>query len=301
VISVLALCVTTPSFAQIIVGSPTVIEHPAPGQCYQLAEVYPGTTGTYTSGISPNQCWSGPTQSVNNIKAVPGIFCLERIPSTFKLNINAFATCGVGEQSPAVQSFRLKKQIPGSMKCPDTYKPKTIWQFGSGIRTWWTLLYTQPGTKFVLEVTVRCLTKLTNQPKIHIDRWSWEVVADLTVLDLVIDALHQGTMGTMEIPCIAGEDMYEALKAALTDLKTAPDRASQQDALFNMEALVIAYTAFGEFMDGDVWFPAGPPSDIAPLTPFNIAGIIDTLENPCGCKIIVDLEYIGTALGIVSL
>jgi hypothetical protein len=187
------------------------------------------------------------------------------------------------------------------MKCPETYKAKTWWQFGSGIRTWWTLLYTQPGTKFVLEVTVRCLTKIGNQPKIHIDRWSWQVVADLDILDNVIDALHQGTLGTMEIPCIAGEDMFEALKSALADLRSAPDRASQQDALFNFEALVIAYTAFGEFMDGDTWFPAGPPSDIAPLTPFNIAGIIDTLENPCGCKIIVDLEYIGTALGIVSL
>ena len=88
---------------------------------------------------------------------------------------------------------------------------------------------------------------------------------------------------------------------ALTTLRNAPTQAAQQDALFNMEALLFAFTAFGEFVDPDTWFPGGPPSNLAPMTPWaTTTGIIDTVENPCGCKLIVDLEYIGTALGIVT-
>ena len=33
---------------------------------------------------------------------------------------------------------------------------------------------------------------------------------------------------------------------------------------------------------------------------FGPTGILDTLENPCCCKILVDLDNLGTALGIQS-
>src|SRR5262249_21328177 len=153
----------------------------------------------------------------------------------------------MGEHAALVQSFRLKKEIPGSMKCPNTYMPAIHWQFGNMVRTWWTLLYTQPGTKFTLEVTVRCLKDSTNQPKIHMDRWTWEVVANFDSLEAVINALHQTTIGTLEVPCIVGEDMFQALMDALTTLRNAPTQVDQQDALFNFEALLFAFTAFGEF------------------------------------------------------
>jgi hypothetical protein len=214
--------------------------------------------------------------------------------------VNAFAICPPGEHGAFVQSFRLKTEIPESKKCPRAYPGAVYWQFGSQVRTWWTLMYTEPGTKFVLEVTVRCLN-LANQPKIHIDRWTWEVVATLDSLENVIHLLHQNTIGTLEIPCIVGEDMFQALLMTLTALKNAPTQADQQDALFNMEALIIAFTAFGEMCDPELWFPNGPPGNLAPMTPFATqTGLIDTLENPCGCKLIVDLEYLGTALGIVT-
>jgi hypothetical protein len=300
-----------PGFAQITVATMPVTEHPAPGQTFKLAEAYPGTSGTYAVGIAPNRCWSGSTQTEENIRAVPGVFCLVRDSTTFRLLVEAFATCGANERpdSKVVQSYRLKKEIPGSRKCPEVYRPATFWQFGSSqVRTWWTLIYTQPGTKFVLEVTVRCLT-LGGQPKIHIDRWTWEVVANLDTFENVIHVLHQGTLGTLEIPCIVGEDMFEALTQGLDNLRLAAviadpgaRQVAQQDALFSLEALVVAYAAVSDFVDPDIWFPAGPPGNLAPMTPFqSVTGLTDTLENPCACKLLVDLEYLGTALGIVSL
>ena len=66
-----------------------------------------------------------------------------------------------------MQAYRLIKQVPGSFKCPDVYglphfqpnssgnlvlQPYTYFQFGTGVRTWWALNFTQPGTVFILEV-----------------------------------------------------------------------------------------------------------------------------------------------------
>jgi hypothetical protein len=293
---------TIPAFAQIVNGGVVYIDHPGPGAAFQIAEAYPGSSGIYTTGIVPNRCFSGPDQSTENVTAVPGILCLARTPDlySFKLNVNAFATCPTDQHGAVVQSFRLKKEIPGSMKCPNTYRPATYWQFGSAVRTWWTLLYTQPGTTFTLEVTVRCLT-IGNQPRIHIDRWVWKVVATMESVALAVRVLHQNTIGTLEVPCIIGEDMYQALIGGLETLRQATTQVQQQDALFNVEALLMAYSAFGEFVDPDLWFPNGPPGNLAPMTPYaTVTGIIDTLENPCACKVIADLEYIGIATGIVT-
>lgn len=296
-----------------------VIYHPGPtaNDAYLLAQAYPGISlphqePSQLGTIRPNIRWSGanqdPTPENENIKAVPGIFSLAADPSTFRLNVGAFVTCPPGQESPFVQSYRLTKIIPGSDKCPMQFPARTFYQFGRGIRTWWVLNYTMPGTKFVLEVTVRCLETITRQPRLHIDRWTWMVDASLESLRNVIDVQHTHAISTLEVPCIVGEDLYKVLHDQVDQIDAALDLTGEQkiieaqNALFNTEGLILANACFVDVVEADLMFPNGLPSNMTSdqLTLFGVAGILDTIENPCACKLMVDLEYIGNVYGIVS-
>jgi hypothetical protein len=282
-----------------------------------IAEAYPVSPLNHTEtipcegdeDISPNSRWSAFEQLESNSKAVGGVLSL-----AVKLNSNppvldtaAFAACTEGGVEPFVQNVRLIKRIPGSDKCPTTYEKATFFQFGSGIRTWWTLIYTQPGTTFTLELTVRCLDEF-GHPSLHIDRYTWEVVATFESLLNVIDVLHTNALGTTEIPCISSEDMYDALVESIEDLaalgrtwETPEERADAQDALFNTEALVIGFACFTDcFVPQDVFSAAFPPANSLQFGDYGFTGLIDTLENPCACKILVDLEYIAKCYNIVA-
>jgi hypothetical protein len=224
-----------------------------------------------------------------------------------RLDVNCFVSCPDGQTQPFVQNVRLVKEIPGSGKCPNTFAPRTFFQFGvSGIRTWWTLIYTQPGTTFTLEVTVRCLTP-NGQPAIHQDIWKWKVVVTFASLRAVIDVLHTNTLGTTEVPCIASEDMFLALRDSVGRIEEkinadVPDVVGAQDELFNMEALIISFTAFTDcFVAENVFSQAFPPSNDMQNGDFGFTGIIDTIENPCACKLLADLEALALCEGIIVL
>ena len=155
---------------------------------------------------------------------------------------------------------------------------------------------------------------------------------------LLIEWFHTSELGMLEIPCIAGEDTYKSLLACADNLKAkikafevAPANTPQkdqalvtaQDALIDCEAFVFANMFLAEFVDltgpfdyvngapdsGPFSQPNGPPPNLAQPGPRDengdpvgslsgVIGIIDTFENPCACKLIVDLESIGTRLGI---
>jgi hypothetical protein len=237
-----------------------------------------------------------------------------------RLNCNAFALCnvpirinGFGEipagsfGSPFVQSCRLTKNIPIQPKCPGVYPGASYTQFGNGIRTWWSLIYSPPGTEFILRVTTRCLglpgTRFFGQTSVHIDEYHFKVVVTVESLLAVIDVLHSSALGTSEIPCIASEDVYLALRIAVARILCTSGQ-TQQDRLFVAEALVIAFCAFGDCFDQDVFFGPGvfPPSnDVSLSGAFGPTGIIDTFENPCCCKLLVDLDNLGSALGILNV
>jgi hypothetical protein len=299
-----------------------VYYHPGPtaDDAYLLAQAYPGMSLPHqVSSESPlgvirdNRGWSGALQPMTpeneNIKAVPGIFSLAADPETFRLNVAAFVVCPPGRHSPFIQSYRLTKIIPESNKCPMQFPGRTFYQFGRGIRTWWVLNYTMPGTKFVLELTVRTLDSATYQPRLHIDRWTWMVVADLDTLRNVINVQHSHAISTLEVPCIVGEDLYQMLLDQVEEIREAvkstdPDRMIQaQNALFNTEGLILSTACFVDVCESDLMFPNGLPTNLTAdqLTLFGVAGILDTIENPCACKLLVDLEYIGTTYNIVSL
>ena len=313
---------------------------------FNLAEAYPCTVGTYPAnlGITDQQVFAGlpgkdgcPPQ-LSAPGAAPGLLCLKRgvAGDRFCLDVNCFAIIPSGQFPPCtVQAFRLIKEVPGSFKCPDVYGtphfdgdgrliPYRFFQFGAGVRTWWALNFTQPGTRFILEVVSVCRTGPTaggvagGSPAIHTDIWIWRVVADVNTLLYVIELMHSGAVSTTEIPCIIGEDMYEALLAARSRLAGAIGAGNPTNignAIFDMEALIIANCLFIEVLNPVVTFPgpaqfgeaAGyqPPGNLAPTVFFGagssaVAGIIDTIEHPCCCKLLVDLEWIALRQGLVG-
>jgi hypothetical protein len=267
-----------------------VVEHPR----QYLAQAYPATA-TPLPGVADDRCFRGIRQGENNGLAVPGLLCLDSVmvKGVPRLNVNSFITCPAGQTQPFVQSYRLTKDVPGSAKCPMTFSPRSYYQFGTGIRTWWALQFTMPGTTFTLEITVRCLDSRSRKALFHIDRWTWEVIATLDTFEHLIHLLHTDAVGTTEVPCIVGEDVYMALLDGLQEMRDAPSLPARQDALFNLEGLVTTICAFGEVLEPETWFGDYPPGNAAPTGPMGIVGIIETTENPCCCKLLVDLEYIG--------
>jgi hypothetical protein len=133
----------------------------------------------------------------------------------------------------------------------------------------------------------------------------------------LIEVMHGGAVSTLEVPCIIGEDMYDALKAAQSRLAGAISGGNATNignAIFDFEALVVSNCLFVDVLDPLVEFPGPalfgapniqPPGNLAPSVSVGsqgsaIAGIIDTIENPCCCKLLVDLEWITIRQGLAG-
>jgi hypothetical protein len=325
----LALAAMAPSHAQIKSTDFTVPE--VSQGIFNVAQAYPCTVNGYTAGmgISNAQTWGG-SCGVEPLTggAAPGILSLRR-NGQFRLDANCFAVVPAGQKAPCyIQSFNLTKEVPGSFKCPDVYGqphfddkgnliPYRYFQFGTGVRTWWSLNFTQPGTRFVLQVVSVCFTITTSQPRVHKDVWIWRVVANADTLLQVIELMHGGALSILEVPCILGEDMYVALKTAAQRVKTAQASGNLNEignAIFDMEALIVANCLFIEVLRPTLAFPGSPqfgepgiqpPGNLAQTVNFGgqgtaVAGIIDTIENPCCCKLLVDLEWIAIRNGLIG-
>jgi hypothetical protein len=326
----LTISVISPAFSQVNTGAISTIDQGV----FNLAEAYPCAVGTYAAnlGIANQQIFDGVCPSPGSAPgAAPGILSLARVGNL--LNVNCFAIIPNGQAPPCfVQGYQLTKQVPGSFKCPDVYGlphfddkgnllPYQYFQFGAGVRTWWSLNFTQPGTKFILEVVSVCRQgtggTAPGTPLLHKDRWTWRVVADVHTLLNVIEVMHGGAVGTLEVPCIMGEDMYDALKNARKRLSDAIDSKDLQNignAVFDMEALIVANCLFVEVLNPLVAFPGAdqfgapniqPPGNAAQTVIFGnqgsaIAGMIDTIEHPCCCKLLVDLEWITIRQGLAG-
>jgi hypothetical protein len=285
------------------------------GASAETASHYPTSGFPDTDACSTNllSAQTGPEL----VTAVPGVFALcsmAKSSSDFRqrLNCNAFASCTgptipSGFGSPFVQSCRLLKHIPFQPKCPGVFPGADFVQFGPGIRTWWVLKFSPPGTTFTLEVTTRCLglagQRTFGQTSIHIDRYIFQVCVTPESLLALIDVFHAEAIGTSEIPCIAAEDVYLALRVAIARIACQTTTQTQQNKLFEAEALVVAFCAFGDCFVAEDFFGTFPPSnDVDTTGAFGMTGILDTIENPCCCKLLVDLDNLGgpNALNILT-
>jgi hypothetical protein len=321
---------------------------------FNLAQAYPCTIATYPTlflgtapniattptgvGISDPGLWCGQAHPLFDMGrelvpgAAPGILALQR-KGNF-LDVNCFVVSPGAGFECTVQAYRLVKEVPGSFKCPDVYGlphfddkgnliPYRYFQYGTGVRTWWSLNFTQPGTRFVLEVVYVCRTRTVTDTvitfgdaQIRRDRWIWQVVANADTLLNLINLMHGGAVSTLEVPCILGEDMYDALVKAQGTLSTAVTGGNLTNignAIFDFEALIVANCLFVEVLNPLVTFPGAPqfgapniqpPGNLAQTVFFGqgsaVAGIIDTIEHPCCCKLLVDLEWIALRNGIIG-
>jgi hypothetical protein len=237
---------------------------------FNLAEAYPCNVGVYGggSGIADPQIYCGTNVTRLTNGSAPGILSLKRAKDSLFLDVNCFAVTPPGQFGCVVQAYRLFKMVPGSFKCPDVYglphfndKGEIQFyqyiQFGTGVRTWWSLNFTQPGTRFLLQVVSACqfqpkdangvpIPGAGQQTKIHMDSWRWRVTADVFTLRYVIELMHGGAVSTLEVPCILGEDMYDALIKAQGKLATAVGTTGDNrltdigNAIFDFEALIVA-------------------------------------------------------------
>jgi hypothetical protein len=165
----------------------------------------------------------------------------------------------------------------------------------------------------------------------HIDRWVWIVVADVRTFPMVVDLLHQDAVGTFEIPCILAEDVASTIRTIFNNFRTAVglnDRNGMFSNLIDLEAYIALNCVLTDVAIPEILYPGAPvqgqtgqtgqtqgpivggstgatyqpPGNQAKLdTVFGTGrpfGILDTTENPCCCKLLSDLEFIGQQLGI---
>jgi hypothetical protein len=236
--------------AGIVVSPMTQILHPNPAvdgfDHYAVASAYPLAANNFTtdtqdtvrcdgqtSPLFPNWLWDGSPQRghAENVRAVPGVLALTAtdVDGLPQLDVNAFVSCpeGTHPDNKFVQSYRLFKNVPASGKCPITFGAREYIQFGSQIRTWWSLFYTNPGTTFTLEAVVRCVSTggavPAGAPVLHKEIWNWEVTANFNTLRATLDLMHAHPLGTTEIPCIAAEDIYLVLQSLVGEIEAARD------------------------------------------------------------------------------
>jgi hypothetical protein len=170
-------------------------------------------------------------------------------------------------------------------------------------------------------------------PVLHIDRWIWEVGVTPATFPDVIDMLHSTPLSVLEIPCIADEGVFLELHRLAKEFKEAvehdADLYDKQEAFMELEGFVFEQCMFAEWLFPSYIEPGNPYGFEMSKVPGNLpctspgaygnspgnwcpysygdyddapdGGIVDSFEDPCCCKLIADLEYIGTRFGITTL
>lgn len=304
----------------------------APPPCrtdIKIAQVYPAVPVPAPAPFGPLGCFVGGTIVPFTSVPVPGVLCLDTLADN-KLNVNAFISCCPGG-TVDLTGVKLVKTVPGSELFPGCYQPYTVTQVGrDNIRTWWSLNFTMPGTTFCLTLDGVCNTPGTpggGGPKIcprhkpggnwrspcnckggtpgtpgsstpYQETWCWEVTANPETFLLLLDLFHLPAVGFTEVPCIMDEAVYDALvvgakkmKEKVKDHETQKTAQSKQDALDAINeliVLVLANTLSADWLDDADEVVNFPPGNFLPIG----AGILNTCETPCACKLLADLEFL---------
>jgi hypothetical protein len=274
-------------------------------------------TGTATGSIGVTQGTFEPIRFIGNI------LCIDPGPNgdflTFAQNCPAGTT-------PVIQGVKLIKTEPAIPKCPDVYPGGTFVQtpVSTGIRTWWPLKHTPCETTFELNVEFSCVgpdprTGVRVVRQVRVNRFIFRVFIDTQTLSWVVHALHNEPLGVCEVPCITDEALFQLLLDQAAAIRTADNLTGNarltglNTALDRMEATIVARCLFtlavwqvtptGGTPGGPVTvnpcalFPGGGPWGNFTIQDFTW-GIVDTLENPCCCKLISDLYWL--KLGLIG-
>jgi hypothetical protein len=266
-----------------------------------------GVTGTARSIVgTPTGVAEG---DFTPIRFVGNVLCID--PGSDGQFRSFAQNCPEGTE-PVMQGVKLIKTEPQIPKCPDVYPGGTFVQTPSttGIRTWWTLKHTPPETTFRLEVEFACVgpdpaTGVRRVREIRLNIFTFRVVTTPDTLSWLVQALHNEPLGVTELPCITDEGLFVRLlqqaDTIAAEAAAGPSRIRQLNtALDVMEATVVArclfvLSAWQVSGSGDTLqvipaalFPGGGPWGNFTIGDFGF-GIVDTLENPCCCKLVADL------------
>jgi hypothetical protein len=288
-----------------------------------------GKTPLFPPGITnAGFCLGGPSKG-NNVteetnfpacRFVGTVLCLDPGPNG---DFASFLTdCPLGTV-PVIQGVKLRKVEPLVRKCPDVFPGLDFTQTGvSGIRTWWPIKFTPCDTTFTLDLEIGCVgpvskgSNRTGVVQVRLNRFIFKVTVRPETLRWVIEALHCEPLGVCEVPCITDEAFFARLLSQ-ADLIAADAAAafaaggniasnmtalhSLNDDLDRTESLIVKFCFFtltsfsvdektGALIPCvlfDSKFPGFIPGNKT-IGDFGF-GIIDTVENPCCCKLITDI------------
>src|SRR5262249_50446621 len=132
---------------------------------------------------------------------------------------------------------------------------------------------------------------------VRVNRFNFKVVVRPETLEWVVDALHCEPLGVCEVPCISDEGLFQTLLTQARAVAAAgTDAQKPNTALDTFEATVVKNCTFQrEVFQVDDKGNLLPCALFAGQLPSNNTvadlgfGIVDTIENPCCCKLIADV------------
>jgi len=228
---------------------------------------------------------------------VGNVLCLDPGPNG---DFASFALGGPAGTDPVVQGIKLIKTEPLVGKCPDTFPGGTFVQTGNtGIRTFFPLKFTPCNTVFTLEVEFGSVSRSVPRvvTDVRVNRFNYKVVVRPETLAWVVEALHCEPLGVCEVPCITDEDLFHTLVTQANAVASAVgDVQALNTALDTFEATVVKNCTFQQqVFSVDDKGNLQPCAIFAGQLPSNSTvgafgfGIVDTIENPCCCKLIADV------------
>jgi hypothetical protein len=252
---------------------------------------------------------------------VGNVLCIDPGPNG---NFESFlVNCPKGT-TPVIQGVKLRKIEPLVAKCPDLWPGVDFTQTGvTGIRTWWPIKFTPCDTIFRLDIEIGCVAPVTvfgssnrtSVVEVHTNRFNFKVTVRPETFRWVIEALHCEPLGVCEVPCITDEAFFARLLIQADAIRdtaaaafanggtTATDQSKLRDLndlLDRTEALIVKFCFFTlSSFDIDektgALIPCAVFGGVLPgnktIGPFGF-GIIDTVEEPCCCKLISDIACI---------
>jgi len=202
-----------------------------------------------------------------------------------------------------LRNIVMKKEMGVTNECavsPDYLKKVVIspQQGAPNIRTWWPLMYSNPGTTWTL--TIDYTTPQNYDPDgpggpaqldtRHRIVWKWVLDDDLASVRNLIKVFHQLPFGLCEVPLISNEALYgkllELWGAVEMNLNSyEPNKKAAIDTLFEFDRQVQLACVSSCVRTRPL--PGGPGT-----------GIANTWENPACCKLLATIEWIERKYGL---
>jgi hypothetical protein len=284
------------------------------------------TSAGLPTGITPStRCFvgaagGGVTQGTfEPIRFVGNVLCIDPGPDG---DFASFVQNCPADQTPVIQGVKLIKTEPLIPKCPDVYPGATyvLYPQNQGIRTWFPLKFAPPETTYRLEVEFACVGPDPRAGNVRVVRevrvngFNFIVKIHPDTLSWVVHSLHNEPLGVCEVPCITDEAFFQLLLNQSNNIRTAAaglpgSVRTLNTALDVMEATIVNRCLFLTSVAQVT--TEGSTLVVNPCILFGSAGlwgnftvadfgwgIVDTLENPCCCKLIADIYSL--KLGLIG-